>query len=207
MWSARGRKPRPGSSCYGAGVISDARASDYSGYLHALEISPLKLEYRGGIISTMAGGTRAHAELSASVIMALGRVLPASCRVATSDLKVRIDPTDLSTFPDVSVVCGEARMSPVDAHDLINPVLLVEVTSKSTEDDDRGDKLSHYKQLTSLQAVLFVSHRTRSITCVERSPTGWTERAARAGESLTLTSPAVTLLVDEVYGRIELDAV
>lgn len=178
---------------------------DYAEYLRSLELSSLKLEYCDGVIYAMAGGTRAHAELSASMIMTLGRALPQTCRVATSDLKVRIEATDLSTFPDVSVVCGEAKMSSVDAHALINPVLLVEVTSKGTEDYDRGDKLSHYKQLESLQAVLFVSHRTRAITCIERSGSSWTEHERRAGETVTLRSPPVSFTVDEVYARIELD--
>lgn len=123
-------------------------------------MSALKLEYCDGVIYALAGGTRAHAELSAAVIIALHRVLPKSCRVSTSDMKVRIDASDLSTFPDVSVICGEPFMSSLDANALSNPTLLVEVTSKGTEDYDRGDKLSHYKQLPSLQVVLFVSHRT-----------------------------------------------
>jgi Uma2 family endonuclease len=86
----------------------------------------------------------------------------------------------------------------------------VEVTSRSSEDDARGDKLSHCKELPSLRAVLFVSHRTRCVTVVERTerdPRGWGEREARGRETITLASPAATIAVDELYEGIALDLV
>ena len=179
----------------------------YDEYLRSLEMSELKLEYCDGVIYAMAGGTRAHAQLSAAVIVALHASLPKSCRISTSDLKIRIEASDLSTFPDVSVICGAPTTSPKDDHAVTNPTLLVEVTSKSTEDYDRGDKLSHYKQLPSLRVVLFVSHRTRSVTCVERTATGWNERQVRSGERLELANEGVSFAVDDVYDGIELDTV
>ena len=81
----------------------------YAEYLASLEMSELKLEYCDGVIYAMAGGTRAHAQLSAAVIVALHQVLPKSCRASTSDMKVRIDASDLSTFPDVSVIRSSRR--------------------------------------------------------------------------------------------------
>jgi Uma2 family endonuclease len=178
---------------------------DYGEYLRSLELSELKLEYCDGVIYAMAGGTRAHAQLSAAVIVALHASLPKSCRISTSDMKIRIEASDLTTFPDVSVICGAPVTSSKDDNAVTNPTLLVEVTSKSTEDYDRGDKLSHYKQLPSLGAVLFVSHRRRSITCVVRTPNGWEERESRSGEDVVLESPRVSFAVDAVYEGIELD--
>ena len=177
----------------------------YDEYLRSLEISELKLEYCDGVIYAMAGGTRAHAQLSAAVIVAMHASLPKSCRISTSDMKIRVEASDLSTFPDASVICGAPTTSSKDDNAITNPALLVEVTSKSTEDYDRGDKLSHYKQIPALRAVLFVSHRTRSITCVERSATGWDERELRSGERLELANPSVSFGVDEVYDGIELE--
>ena len=193
---------------YAPGPMSPARRLhyDYAEYLRSLEMSELKLEYCDGVIYAMPGGTRAHAQLGAAVIVALARTLPESCRLATSNQKVRIDVTDLSTFPDVSVVCGPGATSEIDPDAITNPTLLVEVTSKSTEDYDRGEKLSHYKQLDSVRVVLFVSHRTKRITCIERDGAGWTERDVRGGEVLTLREPAIALAVDDVYDGIELDA-
>jgi len=139
------------------------------------------------------------------VIAALSRALPKGCRPSTSDLKVRIDGSDLTTYPDVSVLCGEPVPSSIDANAIRNPVILVEVTTRSTEDYDRGDKLSHYKQLPSLRAVLFISHRSRRITSVERTIEGWTERDVRGGETVSLETPRVALAVDEIYEGITLD--
>jgi Uma2 family endonuclease len=176
----------------------------YEAYLRALEDSPLKLEYLDGEIYAMAGGTPVHADLCAAVIAALVRALGDRCRVSTSDLKVRIEATDLSTFPDAVVVCGKREVSSMDRNAVTNPTLLVEVTSPSTEDYDRGEKLRHYKHLESLQTVLFVSHRRVQMTIVERSGSGWSERDVNAGEGVVLTAPACHFELDDIYRGIVL---
>lgn len=79
----------------------------------------------------MAGGTLAHAALAASAARVLGQALLGSCQVFSSDLKVRIEASDLSTFPDLSIVCGPQETSAIDPHALTNPTVLVEVTSRS----------------------------------------------------------------------------
>lgn len=178
----------------------------YEDYLSALEYGQLKLEYCAGEIYAMAGGTPLHAQLSASVNRVLGNRLAGPCSVYSSDLKVRIEATDLSTFPDVTVVCGERHVSSIDRNAIVNPTLLVEVTSDSTEDYDRGAKLSHYQQCPSLRAVLFVSHRQARITVVERAGADWTTRDYGSGESVRLGEPQLELQVDELYAGIQLDA-
>lgn len=177
----------------------------YAEYKRSLAHSGVKLEYCDGVIYALAGGTVAHAELAAAAISILRPALRDRCRVLTSDAMIRIEASGLSTYPDASVVCGGIVRSKLDDDAVTNPSLLVEVTSKSTEDYDRGDKLSNYKQLPSLRAVLFVSHRTRTITVVERVPEGWSERDYRSGESVTLTEPAVRFAVDELYAGVELE--
>jgi Uma2 family endonuclease len=177
----------------------------YDDYLAALEMSPIKLEYCDGEIYAMAGGTPAHAQLSAAAVGLLGNALLGRCSVFTSDLRVRIEATDLSTFPDVTVVRGERRVSDLDKNAVINPTLLVEVTSNSTEDYDRGEKLRHYKQSPSLQAVLFVSHRRPQIIVVSRTADGWQQREYRAGDVVQSAEPLFQLSVDELYAGIALD--
>lgn len=178
----------------------------YRDYLSLLELSTVKLEYCDGEIYAMAGGTPAHADLAASAIGLLIGALGKRCRVSSSDLKVRVEATDLSTFPDVTVVCGERKTAAIDANAVINPTLLVEVTSPSTEDYDRGDKLSHYKQLPSLRAVLLISHRRPQVTVIERTATGWSETNARAGEVLSVEPLQLSISIDELYAGIELGA-
>ncbi|MGE0787578.1 MAG: Uma2 family endonuclease [Sandaracinaceae bacterium] len=187
--------------------MSTARRVRYSydDYLRALDMSELKLEYCQGVIYAMAGGTPTHADLAASATRLLGNALLGRCRVSSSDLKVRVELTDLSAFPDVTVVCGERFTSRIDTHAVVNPTILVEVTSRSTEDYDRGEKLAHYKQLPSLRAVLFVSHCRREVTVVERTGGAWQERAHGEGEELALNEPSPRLSIDELYEGIELD--
>ncbi len=177
----------------------------YEQYLRLLAETDLKLEYCDGIIYAMAGGTVAHAALGASAMYALRQALPASCTVFSSDLKVRIETSDLSTFPDASVVCGLPQRSPIDKDAITNPAILVEVTSASTEDYDRGDKLSHYKQIPGLRAVLFVSHRTPRVTVIARTVDGWDERDLRPGEVVQLETPALRFSVDDLYGNVTLE--
>jgi Uma2 family endonuclease len=177
----------------------------YEDYLRALELSEVKLEFCDGEIYAMAGGTPTHAELAAKVARLLGNALPSACHVFSSDLKVRVEASDLSTFPDVSVVCEERQLSPRDPNALVNPTLLVEVTSRSTEDYDRGNKLGHYKLLPSLRAVLLVSHRMRLVTVVQRTATGWEELEFRSGVDVELAAPRVRFPVDAVYEGVALD--
>jgi Uma2 family endonuclease len=177
----------------------------YDEYLRALEVSGVKLEYCDGEIYAMAGGTPAHADLAASIVRLLGNALLGRCRVSSSDLKLRIEATDLTTFPDATVVCGERHVSSTDRNAVVNPTLLVEVTSPSSEDYDRGEKLSQYKQLASLVAVLLISHRRPQVTVVERGPDGWQERELRSGEQIVLVAPSLTIAVDELYAGVALD--
>lgn len=203
---ARGSLVALPRACYALTVTSARRLHfSYEDYLQALRVSELKLEYCDGVIYAMAGGTIAHAQLSARMIRFLGNAVQAPCEVFSSDLKVRVEATDLSAFPDASVVCGEVEAPAVDAHAVSNPSLLLQVTSRSTEDYDRGDKLSHYKQLPSLMAVVFVSHRHRRVTVVSRVDAGWEEHDYRGGERVVIPTPACTVDVDALYEGIALD--
>ena len=150
----------------------------------------------------MAGGTPEHAALSARAIAALSAVFEDRCVVYTADLRIRVEASGLSTYPDASVVCGPNQTSSIDKDAVTNPTVLVEVTSPSTEDYDRGEKLSHYKQLASLQAVLIVSHSQRRVTVHSRDGKRWIEREFRSQESFAVPGLDVQLDVDELYGTL-----
>ena len=171
----------------------------YAEYLALERDATVKHEYLDGEIYAMAGGTPDHAALAATIIGLLGARLPPGCRVFTSDLRVRIPATGLSTYPDAAVVCGRTERAADDALAVVNPVLLVEVTSHSTEEYDRGEKLRHYQQVASVREVLFASHREPRLTLHRRAGDGWTEVTAGSGSSLVLDSVGAALAVDEVY--------
>lgn len=158
----------------------------------------MRHEYLAGEIYAMAGGSPDHAALAAMVIALLGRQPPTGCRVFTSDLRVQTV-SGLSTYPDVSVVCGRTQRAANDPHAVVNPVLIAEITSNSTEDYDRGEKLQHYKSLPTLREVLIASHREPLLSLWRREEQGWTEVRASRGETLELRSLAMRLAVDDVY--------
>lgn len=171
----------------------------YAEYLALEEESSVRHEFLDGEIYAMAGGSPDHASLAAALIRAVGGQLPPGCRMFTSDLRVRIAATGLSTYPDAAVVCGRTSRAPEDPLAVTNPLVLVEVTSPSTEEYDRGERLRHYQSLPSLREVLFVSHRAPELTLHRRGDGGWTVVTAGRGKALTLASVPVRVAVDEVY--------
>jgi Uma2 family endonuclease len=173
----------------------------YQDYVWLEDESSTRHEFLDGEIFAMAGGTPEHAAMAAEVIRQLGdALLGRPCRVFTSDLGVRVMATGLATYPDASVVCGTAARDPEKKTNITNPRVLVEVTSDSTEDYDRGEKAEHYKQLESLETIVLVSHREASIEVWSR-PRGtsdWRRTAAGPGQRARLESIDCELDVDAI---------
>jgi Uma2 family endonuclease len=168
------------------------RLEDYANVRH---------EFLAGQIYAMAGGTPEHGTYAANVIGLLTAQLGAKpCRVQTSDVRIRVQATGLDTYPDASVVCGRAERDANDPNAITNPLVLVEVLSASTEDYDRGEKLEHYKQIESLQEVVFVAAEQRRIDVVRRQADGhWVTVSASGSGSLRLESIECVIPVEAVF--------
>lgn len=121
------------------------------------------------------------------------------CVVLSSDVRVRIEATDRTTYPDVTVVCGPRAVAADDQDAIVNPVVLVEVLSDSTEADDRGEKVAHYRRLASLREYVLVSQHERRIEVFRREGDHWSLYEAAAGETIQLGSVGAVLVVDEIY--------
>lgn len=173
----------------------------YAEYLAAEEKSQVRHEYLCGEVWAMAGGTPEHGAIAASLIILLGNaVRDKACRVFTSDVRVRVEATDLATYPDVSVVCGALERSPADDSAIVNPVLLVEVLSDSTEAYDRGEKAAHYRRIPSLRGYLLVSQREPRLELFRRvQEDRWEFYEADPGDSLPLASIDAVVHTDDVY--------
>jgi Uma2 family endonuclease len=163
--------------------------------------SNVKHEYLDGVIYAMAGGTPEHAAFAVNVSTLLSLALrDRPCRVHSSDLRIRVVDTGLETYPNVTVLCGRVELDAEDRNVVVNPIVVVEVTSPSTEEYDRGEKLEHYKRIPSLQEIVLVGHRERLVEVVRREDDGrWTRHEARTGGSVEIASLACKLSVDEVY--------
>jgi Uma2 family endonuclease len=171
----------------------------YAEYLALEEESQIRHEYLDGEIYAMAGGTPDHAALTAAVLRIIGSQLPRGCRAFTSDLRVRVSSTGLTTYPDGTVVCGGTQRAAEDAIAVTNPLVLVEVTSNSTEEYDRGEKLRHYQSIATVREILIVSHREPRISVHRHDEHGWTTAEAGAGEVMPLESIGGVIRIDDVY--------
>jgi Uma2 family endonuclease len=125
------------------------------------------------------------------------------CQAFSADLRVRIEATGLSTYPDVTIVCGPRQPAAEDAQAVTNPTLLVEVSSPSTEEYDGGDKREHYQKIPALRQYVIVSHRERRVTVWNRDEGNtWTPTHFMDGEQAELGSIAARLDVRALYDAV-----
>jgi Uma2 family endonuclease len=173
----------------------------YADYAAREGASETKHEYFDGEVFAMAGGTIAHGVLGTRVRDAIKATLPpeCGCLVEGPDIRVRT-PSGKGTYPDGFVVCGPIATDTEDRDSILNPVLIVEVLSETTEAYDRGKKFDHYRTLSSLKEYVLVSFQDPLIESHVRNPDGtWTTTFAGPGETLHLRSIDARLEVDATY--------
>jgi Uma2 family endonuclease len=177
-------------------------SSGFDEYVLLEEMSTVKHEFLDGEVWAMAGGTPDHAAIAGNVITLLSAGLRGKrCRVFTSDLRIRVMQTGLGTYPDASVICDRIELDPEDhkGHTAVNPTVLVEVLSPSTEDYDRGEKLDHYKRIPSLREVMLVAHETRQVIVWRHSGESWVSSAVGDGGVVELESVGCVLPVEQIH--------
>jgi Uma2 family endonuclease len=173
----------------------------FAEYIELEEASSTKHELFDGQIFAMAGGSPEHAALIASVTFQLsGQTRGGPCRVHASELRIRVEASNLATYPDVSVVCGPWERDSENARTILNPSVIVEVLSPSTEAYDRGEKLLRYQQIPALRAVALVAHDRREVEVWRRADaaSSWTRALHGSGEAAPLMD-ALELDVDALY--------
>lgn len=173
----------------------------YAEYLALERTSAEKHEYLRGEVWAMAGGTPRHALMQANCSRLLGAALAGKpCGVYSSDLRVRIEATDRSTYPDVTVVCGKRDVAKDDSDAVTNPVVIVEVLSETSEASDRGEKFAHYRRLDSLKEYVLVNHQRRLVEVFRRgSGISWEYFPFGEQDRVELKSIDVTLAIEEIF--------
>ena len=177
------------------------------------DANTVRSEYVQGEIIAMSGASRAHNLITNNISGELRNLLKGSgCETYASDMRVSSPATSSYFYPDVVVVCEEPRFEDDVFDILLNPIILIEVLSPSTEAYDRGEKFSHYRHLTSLQEYVLVSqdkalveryrrpkkHETAPLTAKD-----WIFTAFQALEDiLPLTSIQCELPLQEIYERV-----
>ena len=174
----------------------------YSDYVALEQDSPTKHEFLDGEIYAMGGGTEEHSALAAETLYLLSSaVREKPCRVHTSDLRIYVEGASLATFPDGTVICGGLQQHDASPKSTaVNPTVLLEVTSDSSEEYDNTVKLEHYRTIPTLRDYIIVSHRERRITLHSRSEgEEWATRMAIPRERVAVSSVGAVLAVDEIY--------
>ncbi len=175
----------------------------YSEYVALERASETKHEFVDGEVFAMSGAKKAHNIISANVLTALVRALAdGPCLAFGSDMRVKTG-NGKGTYPDVSALCGEPLFTDTEEDELLNPSVLVEVLSPTTEAYDRGDKFAHYRTIDSLRTYVLVSVTRIQLDVFERRADGeWAFHAYGAGEAVPLASIGCALVVEEAYRKL-----
>lgn len=164
-----------------------------------------KSEYLRGQIIAMSGASFAHNFITADIVTHLNiQLMGGECQVAASDMRVKATQTASYFYPDVVVICGEPRAEDDNFDILLNPTLIVEVLSPSTEAYDRGEKFEHYQHIASLKEYILVSQDKVHVEQYRRQGEQWLLTEFREIEEvLSLLSIGCELRLQDVYRRVK----
>ena len=177
-------------------------------YLGIERTATSRSEYLRGEMFAMAGGSPTHSRIKTNVLGELrSRLKGNPCAPFDSDLRIKC-PTGLYTYPDASVICSELEYDDEQQDTVLNPTLLMEVLSKSSEAYDRGKKFDHYRKIPSLREYVLISQDEPMIQRFLRNEDDtWTLSAvADLNQSIRLQSLGIELPLAEVYERVDFTA-
>jgi len=177
-------------------------------YLALERKAECKSQYYDGKILPMAPVNRRHSLIVGNVAGELNTQLKGRTgEVYACRMRLKVITTGLYTYPDVVVVCGEPRFEDDHEDTLLNPTLIVEVLSPSTEDYDRGRKFAHYRQIDSLVEYVLVAQEKHHVERFRRQETGewllW--ETDRPDDTVALASIGCEVALVEVYDKVEFD--
>jgi Uma2 family endonuclease len=174
-------------------------------YLAMERASETKHEYFGGDDFAVAGGTPEHSLIASNFIREAGNALKERpCFDYTSDLRVKVKPSGLYTYPDVTIVCGQQEFDDNQGDALVNPTVLVEVLSKSTAAYDRGTKSKHYRKIESLRALLLIEQDSPTVDVIWLQPDGnWVlSDATELSDSIAIEPLGISIPLAEIYRNV-----
>ena len=178
-------------------------------YLKFERVSEIRHEYYDGEIFAMTGAKVNHNRIGSNINRFLGNQLAdRSCDVFLSDMRVKIQRVDKYTYPDVVVVCGDLELEDEKFDTLLNPVVIIEILSNSTELYDRGEKFAHYRLIPSLQEYILVSQYHCKVEKFIRGDDGiWRifDPYTKIDTKIKLESIDCQLSLSEIYHRVEFE--
>ena len=187
-------------------VLSQEMEYSSEQYLAIERKAEHKSEYINGRIFAMAGASRQHNQITFNISVTLGIQLKGrACVAYSSDMRVKINETGLYTYPDIVATCNEPKFEDSFLDTLLNPAIIIEVLSDSTEAYDRGGKFAHYRRLSSLQEYLLIAQYGICVEHYSRQDERWllTEMSDSTG-TLRLDSIDCTLSLVDIYDKVEI---
>ena len=171
-------------------------------YLALERAANFKSEFFNGEMFAMAGASREHNRVKENLVIEIGaRLKGGRCQSYSSDQRVLIPQTELYAYPDIVIVCGEPEYATHDRDTLINPRVIIEVLSPSTENYDRRLKFQHYEQIASFQEYVLVAQDQPHVERYVRQPDGtWQFRAfANLADTFALATVSAEVPMADVY--------
>ena len=183
-------------------VLRLPRRVTYADYLAAEEMSDRRHEFFDGVVVMMAGGSDEHNAISNQLAWLLRGRQTGSCRSYSPDQRFWIASRRRGRYADGSIICGPPEHPPHDDQATVNPVVVIEVMSPSSEGDDDGEKREDFQSLESLHAYVLIAQDQRRVKVYRRTEAGWEATTYKNGERFELPSLSSVIAVTEVYDGI-----
>jgi Uma2 family endonuclease len=175
-------------------------------YLALERTADVKSEYLDGEIFAMAGASPRHALIVTNVAAELrAQLRRRPCAVFSTELRVRVAPDGLYTYPDVVVVCGPLQLHDETRDTLTNPSVIVEVLSRSTQNSDRGEKFEQYRKLASLAEYVLIAQDRPHVELFARQADGsWVlSETNDPQQAIDLAAIGCRLELAEIYAKVD----
>ncbi len=171
-------------------------------YLAIDRDSEIKHEFLDGEVFAMTGGSVSHSLIIGNMIGSLYRQLEdkPSCSVLSSETRICCEQDKSYFYPDASVVCGDMEME--DDHTLLNPIVIVEVLSKSTEAFDRGSKFARYRRIPSLKEYILIAQSKQTIESFFRNGNFWVFQEFSERDDLIVRALDLKIPLAKIYERV-----
>ncbi len=175
-------------------------------YLARERVAETRSEYVNGEIRAMTGTSRDHNLIAGNLFRLIGnQLIDGDCEVYIIDIRVRVSRTGLYTYPDLAVACSEIQFEDDHVDTLLNPVIIIEVLSPSTEAYDRGEKFAQYRRLDSLREYLLVSQDKARIERFTRQGEFWVfSEVSGLDSALSLDAIDCDVRLRDIYRRVTL---
>lgn len=171
-------------------------------YLEREKLAKSKHEFYEGEIFAMAGASTRHNIIFSNVFVDIGYKLKGKpCRPFGSDMRIHIPENSLFTYPDISIFCGEPFHSPEDEDTIIQPVVLMEILSKSNREYDRNQKFGLYKAIPTLKEYITIDSEAVMVEAFRlNEQKEWKRQGYKKfAQSLTINTVGVSISLEEIY--------